>query len=161
MSIESPHVVAWRRLVPPWRWGTVGPALASTVLVLASLRRLDEREPVGPIRGRRFLGFGRPWWNLPVGRIDDHRRPLARVLLRNEHGIIRTSDVLLGASLPPVIATKRGRSFIVYCLPFLVAQELSIAVLRRPLQRNLIVVFPDTLEIRFAPRRLEDDLGCC
>ena len=69
--------------------------------------------------------------------------------------VICAADVLFASSrMRPIVLLKNARSESVQFGSFLVRKELLVRVPRGSLQRRLVVVGPDTLQIRFAPRRV-------
>jgi hypothetical protein len=105
---------------------------------------------------------GRERRDAAVRRIDDQGRAIADMALRREDRVVRAADIRLRSARLRAIAEVIGAGQQLVQLGALrVGEELFVAVLSRPLERDLVLVAPDTLQVRFAPGGLRRRAALC
>src|SRR5207247_4853344 len=111
-AVDGTSRVARRRCGPPRRRRSVLATLTRRQVVLADVRRLQERELILAHRVPPLLRFGSQGWNPSVGRVDDQRRPAPGVLVREEdRGVVSAADVLFAPSrVRPIVLRQEPRS---------------------------------------------------
>src|SRR5439155_2632874 len=131
------------------------PTLAAGELVLADIGRLQERQLELPERFPPLGRFRREGRNAAVRRIDDQRSSAPEVLVREkDRGVVGPAHVLLAAARVAPVGADDAGPLLVEHGAFLVGELRLVGVLGRTLQRRLVIVGPDALEIRIAPWRL-------
>ena len=103
---------------------------------------------------RRFCRLRGQRRNAPVRRIGDERRPPSgRLVGQEDVGAVGAADVLLAAAIvTPDVLTDDGGALLVKLGTLFVGEEFLVGEPRRPLQRDLVGVGPDALQVRRAPR---------
>ena len=112
--------------------------------------------PAGACRASGVSGGMRPSGG---STISDVRRPIG-LCDRKIFVAVRAADVLLASLLvAPDVLADDGRALLVQLGTLFVGEEFLVGVARRPLQRDLVRVRPDALQIRRAPGCLRSGSG--
>nr|AAP58584.1 hypothetical protein [uncultured Acidobacteriota bacterium] len=151
VPIGAPGVVEGRDLVPSRRDRPVLAAGAGAVAVLARFGGLQQGQPVLALGGLPLGGFRRQRRNTSIRRIDHHRRPLTGRPDGLEHGVVGTGHIAFAAALDALVAAQDAGALLVERLALLVGERFLVGELLGPLQRRLIRVGPDALQVWFAP----------
>src|SRR5262245_47774984 len=73
---------------------------------------------------------------------------------QEDGGTIGPTDVLLAAPLAPAVFADDFRALLIQLRPLFLGEEFPVRILGRSLERGLVIVRPDALEVRFTPRGL-------
>ena len=124
-------------------------------MVLTGLCRLEQCQAVLAFGFVSFHRFRRQSGNSSIGWIHDERGSGPCRSDRLEHRVIRASDVPFAAAFDALVSTGNACSLLVEIGPFLIRKLFLVGILGRSLQRRLIRIGPDSLNVGVAPCGLE------
>ena len=155
VSVQPSRVVDGRHLLAQRRRRAVRPPGTGRLLQAAGLGGLHQREPELPVRPHPFGRLRRQGRDASVRRIHDERRAVAGGPDRFEHRVVGSADIALAPQRRALVPPQHRPALLVERRALLVGKHLDVRELRRPLQRDLVRVVPDALQVGLTPQRAE------
>ena len=157
MAIDRDHIISRGPFLKSRRrFWIVGSTGAGRRLFLAGIGRLNQGDTKRQLGGSDLLRLRGRRRQPAIGRIDDQRRARTGALERHELRIIGAGDVARGPLLRPFVGIgEHLRPGLIQCGALGRRKKLLVCVSCGPLQWRVGFVGPNTLEIGFAPGRLQ------